>query len=403
MKMHEKTFQDVSEVTVGGSFDVIVAGGGPAGVGAALAAVRQGKKTLLIEKSVILGGLATLGLVVFYNPPLDDGKGRKLVGGLAEELMHLSVRYSYGSIPPQWKPGVTRADGEGRYQTVFNAPAFSLALNETLTREGVHILYDAHFSKAVMDGGRCRGLIVETKAGRYFYASKAVVDCTGDAAVFASAGAPCTQRSENWLSYWALSTDFAHMRRATDANDIKQAIRIEALGATAQGADNPEGARRYGIASPEEVSEFIIKGQELALARLRKMDESACLITLPGMAQYRKTRAIPGLYTIDDKDRGRHFEDSVGCAKEETQPYWFEIPYRSLITSDYDNLFAAGRIISSDGMIRETTRLIAICVQTGEACGIAASMAAELGCIAGNVPVNRLQQKLNEAGNILHY
>lgn len=66
------------------------------GVSAAVAASRQGKKVLLLEKASYLGGLATLGLVVLYHPPLDDNTGRRLIGGLAEELLHLSIKYSYG-------------------------------------------------------------------------------------------------------------------------------------------------------------------------------------------------------------------------------------------------------------------------------------------------------------------
>ena len=103
--MAEKTRQELVTLQTGKSYDIIVVGGGMAGVSAAVAARRQGKRVLLIEKASYLGGLATLGLVVLYHPPLDDGTGRKLVGGLAEELLHLSIRYSYDDLPKGWTYG----------------------------------------------------------------------------------------------------------------------------------------------------------------------------------------------------------------------------------------------------------------------------------------------------------
>ena len=178
--MAEKTRQELVTLQTGKSYDIIVVGGGMAGVSAAVAARRQGKRVLLIEKASYLGGLATLGLVVLYHPPLDDGTGRKLVGGLAEELLHLSIRYSYDDLPKGWTYGAEENHEGGRYQTVFNAPAFALALNELLQAEQVDVLYDALFCIPRMEGTRCVGVSVETKAGRYYYSAKAFVDASGD-------------------------------------------------------------------------------------------------------------------------------------------------------------------------------------------------------------------------------
>ncbi|MBR5071404.1 MAG: FAD-dependent oxidoreductase, partial [Oscillospiraceae bacterium] len=97
--------------------DVIVVGGGLAGVAAAVAASRHGAKVTLIEKSIVLGGLATLGHVCAYLP-IDDGRGHKIYGGLAEELMHVCVRYSQNSIPEQWKDGPdTAPEDSPRYMS----------------------------------------------------------------------------------------------------------------------------------------------------------------------------------------------------------------------------------------------------------------------------------------------
>src|SRR5512139_1604324 len=93
-----------AQVPVADTYDVVVVGGGIAGVSAALAARRSGCRVLLIEKSVVLGGLATLGFIAYYLP-LCDGRGKKVTGGISEELLHLSIKYGYHDLQPEWKDG----------------------------------------------------------------------------------------------------------------------------------------------------------------------------------------------------------------------------------------------------------------------------------------------------------
>jgi glycine/D-amino acid oxidase-like deaminating enzyme len=111
--------------------DVLVIGGGLAGVSAAVSAARLGKKVTLIEKSIVLGGLATLGHVCIYLA-ICDGLGTKVFGGMAEELLQLSIKYSYNNLPDErWTMGVKHIDNpKGRYRTTFNIPAYVLALDE---------------------------------------------------------------------------------------------------------------------------------------------------------------------------------------------------------------------------------------------------------------------------------
>ena len=118
------------EVPVVKETDVVVVGGGLAGVAAAAAAARQGMKVTLIEKTIALGGLATMGHVCIYLP-IDDGNGNKVYGGLAEDLLHVCIKYSYDNLPEVWrnKPDTAPKDSE-RYQTNFNIPAAVLALDE---------------------------------------------------------------------------------------------------------------------------------------------------------------------------------------------------------------------------------------------------------------------------------
>lgn len=402
--MGSRIGQETVAVTYGRHYDVIVAGGGIAGAAAAIAASRQGRQVLLVEKAAYLGGLATLGLVVLYHPPLDDGEGRKLVGGLAEELLHLSIKYSYSDLPEEWTYGADTHGAKGRYQTAFNAPAFALALNELMQAEGVDVLYDALFCRPRMEGSRCTGVSVETKAGRCFYSADAFVDSTGDGDLLSRAGARMVERPENALTFWMLSTDLDRMQKAINASDVGRAIHIEAIGANPHEDCVDKNARQYGIRTPEEVSAFIRSGMNMGLTRLKSFDKTKrCLVTIPGMAQYRKTRALCGEYTVCEDDRGRHFHDAIGCTKEEFEPYLIELPYRCLYTRQIDNILAAGRIVSCDGRPRDTIRLIAICALTGEAAGIAASMIAASGKAAAALDVALLQKKLEENRNNLHF
>lgn len=404
MEYHSALTQTVT-ARYGKKYDVIVIGGGIAGASAALAAARQNRQVLLIEKGAMLGGLATMGLIVFYNPGIDDANGRKLVGGISEELLHLSIKYSYGSLPEAWKYRSDRIDGKQRYQTVFSPTAFALALNDLLTRSGVQILYDALFCDPEMDGSRCVGVAVETKAGRWFYEADCFIDCSGDADLFSRAGATCVQRRENDLSYWSLSTSLHRMRDAIEKDDVGKAIHVEMLGVSPYEKGYVAGKYPYyGIETPEEVSGFIRRGQEYAFEKLQSFDRTQeCLVTIPSMADYRKTRAIVGLYTLSEADRDHHFEDSVGCIREDLDPYLLEIPYRCLVSEELDNVIAAGRIVSCDGTPRDTIRLIAVCAQTGEAAGIASSLVCETGQTVRSLDVRELQSRLIAKENILHF
>jgi len=110
-------------------YDVLVCGGGIAGVAAALQAARECRRTALLEKTILLGGLATAGLVWFY-PPLYDARGAKVTAGLAEELLHLCCRYG---------PHRTAATTIGRDWTMFSPAAFITALDEALLEAGVDV------------------------------------------------------------------------------------------------------------------------------------------------------------------------------------------------------------------------------------------------------------------------
>ena len=134
--------EETNRVRVAGEYDVVVAGGGVAGIAAALAARRAGKRALLIEKSLKLGGLATLGLINLFVP-MCNGRGTPIIGGMCEELLRLSIRLGYDSLPEAWRECGVHPGEQSRYVTRFSPDIFAMELSRLLDDEGVDILYDA--------------------------------------------------------------------------------------------------------------------------------------------------------------------------------------------------------------------------------------------------------------------
>ena len=160
-------YEAARELPVAGEYDVAVAGGGVAGIAAALAAARHGARTVLLERMYLLGGLATAGLVTIYLP-LCDGEGHQVSFGLAEELLRLSVSRGFepgGGTQPDRDGGawLLRNDPEERkkerFMAEFNANIFALLAEELLRENGVDILYGTAIAGVSTDGDRIRAVI----------------------------------------------------------------------------------------------------------------------------------------------------------------------------------------------------------------------------------------------------
>lgn len=371
-------------------YDVVVVGGGVAGAAAALSAARRGAKVILMEKMTVLGGLATAGHIVIYLP-LCDGLGNRVIGGISEEFFWESIRYGGGTMDPAWKKGRSSAKATTRYETYFNAGEFAFRLEEMLIEAGVKILYDTSFCSVVKEGKKITAVIVENKSGRQAYGCRAVVDASGDGDVYARAGADFCEQ-ENHLTYWSYYVD---------NKDDGQKLKLFMIG-TNTGDGLPEGSRKYVGTNVEDVNEFLRASHALAFERIK--EGSKKLASFPSMPQFRTTRRLCGEYSLCESDRFKHFEDSIGCTgdwRKEKDVY--EIPYRTLYTEKLDNLFAAGRNISSEGDTWEVTRVIPPAAMTGQAAGIAAAMVAKENLSAKDLKVEELQKALAEDGIILHY
>jgi hypothetical protein len=384
-----------------GEYDVIVVGGGIAGVAAALAAVRHGAKTLLLEKQVVLGGLATAGHIAIYLP-LCDGMGNKVIGGIAEEFLWESIRYGSGNLPLEWEVKPAHADTQRRYQTDFNVPAFVLALDRLVERAGVNILFDTVFCAPVMENGRCRGVIVENKSGRQAFLCQAVVDATGDADVLARAGAPCVEQ-DNMLTYWSYCLTEDSLQRAVYQQSVKNLLKLFSIG-DHRGGGLPEGSPKYYGTDVRQITEFLLKCRELAYKELtRRGINKLVLASFPSMAQFRTTRRLEGEYVLGSENMNKRFKDSVGCVGDwrKAGPV-YEIPYRTLYSSKVTNILAAGRNISSAGDAWEVTRVIPGVAVTGQAAGTAAALSSASGCAASEVDILQFQQILTGDGVLVN-
>jgi len=379
-----------------GEYDVIVAGGGIAGVSAALAAARNGSKTLLFEKTIVLGGLATSGHVVYYLP-LCDGRGNKIIGGIPEELLHASIKYGYDNLPEAWRSGPWHADEPKRYRSVFNASAFVMALDELVLDAGIDVLFDTVFCETVMHGRSCSAIIVENKSGRQAYACKALVDATGDADVLYRAGADCAEQL-NHLTYWAYRAPYGG-GRAPD-KDRGAILDLYTIG-NFNGSDLPPGLPEFRGTDVREVTEFVFKSRGMAFDALRRNPELT-FASFPSQAQFRTTRRLKGDHTLRTADAGRHFDDSVGCVSVWNVPEpVYELPFGMLKTELVKNVFAAGRIVSAaNGQAWEIVRAIPQCAMTGQAAGVAASLSAANG--GGEVCVADLQEILRNGGVMIN-
>ena len=377
--------------------DVLVCGGGFAGISAALAAARQGKKVILLERQFVLGGLATAGLVTIYLP-LCDGCGRQVSFGIAEELFRLSI--SMGAekdYPAYW------LDGDGswedqRFQVQFNPNLFAMLSEELLRQEGVQILYGTYAVAVNKEADRIRAVMVENKSGRFAIAATTVVDATGDCDIAAFADAPTeTFQQGNVLAAWYYGLDDRgynlQMLGFCDIPEEEKKLR-----------NSPEllhNQRFLGI-DGEELSQMTQLSHASTLQDIRQKRHKhpdlmpTSIATIP---QIRMTRRIAGEYTMQSADDHQYMDDSVGLVSDwrKAGPV-YEVPFRSLYASAVKNLICAGRCTAATEPMWDLMRVIPCCAVTGQAAGTAAALAEDF----TKLDITRLQRVLQKNGVVLH-
>ena len=387
------------------SYDIAVAGGGVAGVAAAVEAARSGKKVVLIEKSTQLGGLATIGLINFFVP-MCNGRGVQIIKGLADEFLRLSVKYGFDSIPADWLHG---EPGQGntnqRLVSRYSAPIFSLAMCELLHGLGVEILYDTVVTGAETQDGHIEALTLFNKSGHIRCRAKVFIDATGDSDALHFAGVP-TVTGGNYHTYQGFYATLESCRRAWETGDIGHLTGwFSGGGANLYGGGHPEGMPLWDGTDGDQVSRYFVTNQLEMLEKLKKTDRKTRDITLlPIMPQFRTTRHIDGNYTLQPEDAYRHFEDSV-CAicDFDRRDYLFEVPYRTMVRTGFDNIIAAGRCVSGTGYAWDVVRVIPPAILTGQAAGAAACQAIENSQSVTDIHIPTLQEKLEKENVMIHF
>ena len=384
--------------------DVLVAGGGFGGIAAAVAASREGKKVILMDRGFMLGGLATAGLITIYLP-LCDGFGRQVSYGLAEELLRLSISECCdGKLGvPNWilsNDEKQRGEGFQRFEVNFNPQMFAIHAEQKLLSLGVKLFYGTTVVAVNKKGDKISEIIAENKSGRFAVSVKSVVDATGDADVAYFADAPTVNFGQgNVLAAWYYSNsgENGYKLHTLGASDVPDEDQARGKKASARLVD-----RRFTGLDGEEISEMCILSHAATLNDLRKkreQDPNMEPTTIATIPQLRMTRRIEGEYTLATDEMHKVFDDSVGMVSDwRKRGPVYEVPYRTLYSKKIKNLIMAGRCTSvTDGMW-DIMRVIPCCAITGEAAGVAAAMTDDFSAL----DVKELQNKLMSHGVKLH-
>ena len=380
--------------------DVLVVGGGFAGIAAALSAAREGKKVILVEKSYYLGGLGTSGLVTIYLP-ICDGMGRQVSYGLAEELLKMSIEYNCSGKSnvkrglQNWVLGNgPRGPEDPRYYVEFNPSLFAISAEKAILKEGAEILYGVSLVSAVVEDDKIKYAIVEGKSGRYAIAAKAYVDASGDADLAERAGAPTAKfKYKNVLAAWYYYSD----KRGFDLTMLGAADLMPGMKTVQKLSD-----MRFEGLEDTEISLFMQMSHTAILNKvleIKKEDETHIPASIASIPQFRMTRRIVGEYTFTLEDDHKYFEDSVGLYSNwRKRGPVYELPMRSLYSAKIKNLACAGRNISVDDDMWEISRVIPCCSTMGEAAGLMATMSDDF----TTLDVKEVQKKLYDRGVKLH-
>lgn len=443
-------------VPVRADLDVLVVGGGPAGIIAAMAAAESGLKVALVESRSFVGGNLTLGLPVLG---FLSQKGKPIITGLPQKLID--------GLRAQGAASEHRPCPLHVSLTLIEPEAVKSVAVEMLLERGVDLMLYSMFAGVVMEGDRLCGIIIESKAGREALLAKVIIDCTGDGDVAFRAGVPCEKgdalggMQPPTLMFCLAGVDTEKLRHSL-ANDPKT-YRADFIPAEYFGQNHQfivvglrqliQKAQAAGLPLPTERTILItglragevwvnmtrVKGVdgtdprslsagEVEARRQIKDIHQYLVEYVPGFEQaqftktapflgLRETRRIVGQYVLNREDilSCRRFEDAIAVASYPVDLHhpndndctmeWcgdcYDIPYRCLLPQKIDRLLVAGRCVSTTHEAMAAIRVMSTCMAMGEAAGRAAAMAVAEGASPARISVAKLRKELLARGAYL--
>ena len=407
-------------------YEVVVCGGGPAGIGAAVAAAENGAETLLVERFGFLGGMATAG----YVDPMSEFayNGSRITGGIPWRFVQ-ELKEIGGALIE-----------EPRCNVSFDPEKYKLAAQRMVAAAGAKCLMNTFLADCVTEGDNVRGVVVVNKSGLSLVAGDYFIDATGDADLANYAGVPMQEQKRDRqpgtfcfvLSGVDTSTERMHIihqknhrfnHQAGFVRDVLFALRKQGVEVPLFGGPwlcttlNPGcitvNMTRSAMDSVDsrdyQAAEAKMREDAFRLVELLKKhvpEFKDCFISsMATMAGIRESRRIKGVHTMTGEEYVAtvRYPDSVARAchpvdihlpGDEGQQLTFPkdagyIPYRSMIAENFPNLLVAGRCISADAEAFAAIRVQAPCMELGQAAGLAAAL-----CLKdGKIPVQRLDSE----------
>ncbi len=430
--------QPARDVRITAKADVVVVGGGPAGLSAALAAARNGAKTILLERYNHLGGLASGGMVLVLDDMWDNHLNEISVRGTCATLIERMAAMKLVSYPRQneWGNDPAMIRKWSRWGTfdfhtqemphpicfaaAFDPDAWKRASLEMVQEQGIELRLHSWFSQTLVEhdagGVKVKGVICDSKSGREAILGDVVIDATGDLDVAASAGASHT--AGNYI----MTTVFRLGGVDTDAAEAFEHAEPEAFAALDRQIKKVLGGS-WGLwwlktplpgvvwcNCPHMAGLDGLKVEDLTRAEIQGRKHIHALVDfvrgkLPGFEKcvvidvapqtgVRQTRLLEGEYVLTKEDLAARtrFDDSVARGRD------YYMPYRVLLPQKIDNLLVAGRHYSVTSQAQKISREIPPCMAMGEAAGVAAALALNAGVTVRNVDVRAVQKVLRAQG-----
>ncbi len=428
---------DASQLPIFDSAEVVVVGSGSAGAVAAIASARSGADTLLVERYGFLGGTSTMVLDTFYGfyPPGDDP--RRVVGGIAWEIVErLAKRGMMLERPSSYGAGTA---------VTYDPETLKVVWEETALEAGVRLLLHTFCTGVVKEDGRVTGLVVDGKSGLGLIRTGMVVDASGDADICFHAGVRFQRAGEDGPAQ-SLTTTFRLgnvnveqalavkrpqleelMKRANLSGQYRLpreegSVHITPLPGVV--ATNMTRVAQVDATDPAQLTRAEVEGRRQALEYVRFLRteipgyERAYLINFSTQIGIRETRRVYGEYRLTREDvlSGRKFDDAIAQCGAPIEDHhlgrdtrWeyipggdtYDIPFRCLLPLAIENLLVAGRCLSATHDAHASVRSMGQCMAMGQAAGTAAALAVTARQTPRRLSMQELQTRLLAEGVLL--